>query len=167
MTAEVWAKARWMEWAGSIEQGRGEALPSGTVVSGDLVGGDSSRGESLSGEASGEEAVSESVVGSVIGVMNWAIPRGAAGEGRPLFLRLGAGRGESAVEERALRKAEALFGEAMEAAPSRDPEDPIYEDWWRAARQRGENYLRLALGWDRFNRLSRAALEGELEKAGR
>ncbi len=86
----------------------------------------------------------------------WLVPRGVEGEALPIFLRGGAVGG---VEGAALEKAAALFGEALAAAPSREVEDPVYEDWWRAARQRGENYLRLALGWDRFNTLSRAALE--------
>jgi hypothetical protein len=87
----------------------------------------------------------------------WLVPRGVEGEALPVFLQGGAVGG---VEGAALEKAAALFGEALAAAPSREVEDPVYEDWWRAARQRGENYLRLALGWDRFNTLSRAALEG-------
>lgn len=145
------------------EEGGGDAGDLGAAAGG--AEAEVAAEATLAGETRADEKVADEKVaegGEMAGARRWAVPRGAAGEGRPIFLREGVFLVGSAVEEGALRKAAALFEEAMEAAPSRDPEDGVYEDWWRAARQRGENYLRLALGWDRFNRMSRAALEGEL-----
>jgi hypothetical protein len=106
----------------------------------------------------------------------FSVPAGLADRPLPVFLRFpGVGSegspilagavvpprpGTSALpapqEQRLLAEAERIFADAMERAPVQDATAPEYEDWWRAARERSENYLRLALGWDRFNTLSRA-----------
>jgi hypothetical protein len=58
-----------------------------------------------------------------------------------------------------LAEAERIFADAMDQSPVQEATAPEYEDWWRAAQARSENYLRLSLGWDRFNTLTRAELK--------
>ena len=107
------------------------------------------------------------------------MPAALADQPLPVFIRFSGTVGESAVagpgtllparpglaalpssqEQRVLAEAERIFGEAMELGPVQDATAPEYEDWWRAAQARSENYLRLSLGWDRFNTLTRAELK--------
>lgn len=64
-------------------------------------------------------------------------------------------------EELVLQEAERIFAKAMAPSPEESADPETYENWWRAAQERSDNYLRLALGWDRFVTLTREAVAGE------
>lgn len=85
---------------------------------------------------------------------------GSAVEGMTESSKKGSvGADRRTTEINALLKAGELFLDAMDAELTHDPESSDYADWWAAARQRAENHLRLALGWDRFNTLSARQIE--------
>jgi hypothetical protein len=70
----------------------------------------------------------------------------------------------SEKEEQVMQEAERIFTKAMAPAPDGSSDPQAYENWWLAAQERSDNYLRLALGWDRFVTLSREAAAGEAMK---
>ena len=110
---------------------------------------------------------------------SFTIPAALADRPLPVFIRFSGAVEESAVteggtlgpslpgvaalpssqEQRVLAEAERIFADAMDQSPVQEATAPEYEDWWRAAQARSENYLRLSLGWDRFNTLTRAELK--------
>lgn len=65
----------------------------------------------------------------------------------------------SPQEQTEIQRVQDSFTQDISASPSQDPETPEYFSYWKSARFRQDEQLRITLGWDRFNRLSALAAQ--------
>lgn len=85
--------------------------------------------------------------------------------GVPLARRLSQIRVEgfaSQAEIQAISRIGSEFEEALGDPALQDPESPEYFNRWRSALNLADEHLRIAVGWDRYNRLSALAAQGRI-----